>query len=264
MHETIQEMLRVGFKEGFDVADQTDWKSVFNGIFQKEILKAKEKYKKDGVDIKDILSIDDLEEMYGHCMEIIDYVMIHRRDYFDKNKYDLVGIEVPINVLLSKHEGDSVRFIGFVDVILRDKTKPDHYSIIDLKLSTRKWDTNPAPEKKAQLLLYKKYIAEKYNVSLANINVKYIILKRNVYDPAKAKKKPPSKFVKAEKRIQEINIAQSERTVNKAFKDFMNVVETVIVDSKWNTEHTYMSMPSEHNCRFCPYKGTDLCPEGIT
>ena len=188
--------------------------------------------------------------------------MKNRRQYFDKDEYDLIGIEMPINVLLSQHEENSVRFIGFIDVVFKSKKQENSYLVIDLKLSTRKWDTNPEQSKKDQLLLYKKFISDRYNCPMDNVEVKYVIMKRKIYEPS-ADKKAENKFIATEKRIQEIKIAQSERTVNKSYQGFINFFNDVLENSTWKEGKTYPAFPSKSTCRFCAYKNTEHCSEGI-
>ena len=52
------------------------------------------------------------------------------------------------------------------------------FTIIDLKTSTRGWTSKNKKdeEKQFQLLLYKKFFAEQYNIPIENIDIEFMII----------------------------------------------------------------------------------------
>ena len=91
---------------------------------------------------------------------------------------------------------EGVHFIGFIDVLLKDKTT-QNYIIIDLKTSTRGWNKYQKTDKvkTSQMLLYKKFYSEKYDIPLDKIKVEYQILKRKINEDYEFPIPRISKFV---------------------------------------------------------------------
>ena len=78
-----------------------------------------------------------------------------------KQNWELVGVEVPI----LKNVQEGVEMMGFLDVVLRNKIS-GKVVIIDLKTATRGWTDFQKKDfnKKSQLLIYKKFYSELFDV----------------------------------------------------------------------------------------------------
>ena len=104
-----------------------------------------------------------------------DFILLFKK--LDK-LYTKSGFELVIEQILNAKVKEGVNFVGFIDVLLKDKTTQD-YIIIDLKTSTRGWNKYQKADKikTSQMLLYKKFYSEKYDIPLDKIKVEYQILK---------------------------------------------------------------------------------------
>ena len=73
--------------------------------------------------------------------------------------------------------------MGKLDLVMFDETL--HRVVIwDIKTSTRGWTKydkeNKIKIKTSQMVMYKKYFAEQYDVPVENIDVRYFIVKRKI------------------------------------------------------------------------------------
>ena len=76
---------------------------------------------------------------------------------------------------------NNLEFIGFVDVVLKEKNK-NKYRIIDIKTSYSGWNSYMKEDltKTMQLSLYKAFYSKIFNVPLSAIDVEFFIVKRNL------------------------------------------------------------------------------------
>ena len=191
----------------------------------------------------------DMVEFYQDGVEIIKHFRKHRNKYFMKKNYELVGVEVPI--FMNIQEG--VQLKSFLDVVIRNKVS-GRITIIDLKTATRGWWDYQKKDfyKKSQLLMYKQFYSEKFNVPLHKIDVYFLILKRKI---AKKSDFPIS-------RLQRFEPAHGKPSVNKTMKAFHEFRE-LIFDSKGNhrTDREYPAKPGSA-CKFCEFYDTEHCKWG--
>ena len=142
-----------------------------------------------------------------------------------------------------------VHFIGFIDVLLKDKVNGE-YVIIDLKTSTRGWNKYQKNDKvkTSQMLLYKKFYSDKYNIPLNKIRVEYQILKRKLWEGADFPIPRISKFVPA----------NGTPSMNMAWKNFMGFVDTVFGE---NGDVIQTDLPTNKGkpCDWCEFKERGLC-----
>ena len=194
-------------------------------------------------------SQEEMIEFYQDGMAIIEHFRKHRGKYFMKKNYELVGIELPISMKLQKN----VQLMSYLDVVIRNKIS-GRITIIDLKTSTRSWTDFHKKNfyKKSQLLLYKQFYSEKFNVPLNKIDVYFLILKRKI---AKKSDFPIS-------RLQRFEPAHGKPSVNKTMKAFHEFRE-LIFDSKGNhrTDREYPAKPGSA-CKFCEFYNTEHCKWG--
>ena len=166
-----------------------------------------------------------------------------------KKNYELVGIELPIFTKLQ----EGVQFRSYLDVVIKNKIN-DNIKIIDLKTSTRSWSHWQKKDfyKTSQLILYKQFYADKFDVPLDKISVEFLILKRKV---AKKSDWPISRL----QRFEPANGSVTLNKVNKAFDEFRGL----IFDSKgeYRRDRDYKPSPGRA-CNFCEFYETEHCAWG--
>ena len=99
------------------------------------------------------------------------------------------------------------------------------------------------------MLLYKKFYSDKYGIPLDKIKVEYQILKRKIFEGADFPIPRISKFVPA----------NGKPSVNRAWTDFKNFVDSVYGD---NGEVIQTEFPTNKGkpCDWCEFKTRKLCP----
>ena len=139
---------------------------------------------------------------------------------------------------------------GYLDLVLYHEPT-NTFTIIDFKTSTRGWNdmAKKDEDKQFQLILYKQFFAEQFNVPVDSIDINFVILKRKIYENAEY----------VQRYIQEFKPASGKVKVNKAL-DAMNN----FITSCFNTDGSYKDIshtpnPSAFNCKYCPYSSNNLC-----
>ena len=243
MHTVIQEYLTVMYGTSIVAAEALD----LNGMLKTEMM-GEFKLIKEGQETLPC-SQDEMVEFYQDGLAILEHFRKHRGKYFMKKNYELVGIELPITMELQ----ENVELKSFLDVVIRNKIS-GKITIIDLKTSTRSWTDYHKKNfyKKAQLLLYKQFYSEKFDVPLDKISVEFLILKRKI---AKQSDFPIS-------RLQRFEPANGKVSVNKTMKAFTEFREA-IYDEKGNhkTDRNYNASPGSA-CKFCEFVKTEHCEWG--
>jgi len=243
MHTVIQEYLTVMYGTSIVAAEALD----LNGMLKTEMM-GEFKLIKEGQETLPC-SQDEMVEFYQDGLAILEHFRKHRGKYFMKKNYELVGIELPITIELQ----ENVELKSFLDVVIRNKIS-GKITIIDLKTSTRSWTDYHKKNfyKKAQLLLYKQFYSEKFDVPLDKISVEFLILKRKI---AKKSDFPIS-------RLQRFEPANGKVSVNKTMKAFTEFREA-IYDEKGNhkTDRNYNASPGSA-CKFCEFVKTEHCEWG--
>ena len=243
MHTVIQEYLVTMYNKSIVEAEKLDLETRLKEEMIKEFNDIKEKC--------NVLPCEqkDMAEFYQDGVEIIKHFHKHRNKYFMKKNYELIGVEVPI--FMDIQEG--VQLKSFLDVVIRNKIS-GRITIIDLKTATRGWIHYQKKDfyKKSQLLLYKQFYSEKFNVPLDKIDVYFLILKRKI---AKKSDFPIS-------RLQRFEPSNGKPSVNKTMKAFHEFRELVF-DSKGNhrIDRNYPAKPGSA-CKFCEFYNTEHCKWG--
>ena len=192
----------------------------------------------------------EMGQFYQHGLAIIEWFVKKRAMYFSKKGYELVGIEVPIDYDID----DNIKFIGYIDVLIKDTVR-DRYKIIDIKTSTMGWNKWAKADKNKtdQLLLYKKYYGEQNNIPLDKIDIEYFIVKRKIWENADF----------PQRRIQTFIPANGKPSVNKVAKNIDSFITECFNGSEYNVNHIYKKEASKKNCRFCEFNQTEHCDAGI-
>jgi hypothetical protein len=195
-----------------------------------------------------------LTEFYSDGIAILDYIKKNRSRYFSARNEELVGIEVPIyHPVVSNN--DSVLLMGFLDVVIRNKTT-DRIKIIDIKTSTTGWNKHQKADKlkASQLILYKEYFSAQYGFDVEKIDILYMIVKRKL----------PEGAMFAQRRIQEFQPASGKPTRNKLKQQLADWVSISFnEDGTYNEERVYNAITGKNkkNCKYCEYaKRDELCP----
>ena len=243
MHTVLQEYLTTMYNKSIVEAEKLKLDVMLKEQMIKEFNTIRARWKIIPCEQKDMV------EFYQDGVEIIKHFRKHRNKYFMKKNYELVGVEVPIFINIQ----EGVQLKSFLDVVIRNKVS-GRITIIDLKTATRGWWDYQKKDfyKKSQLLMYKQFYSDKFNVSLDKIDVYFLILKRKI---AKKSDFPIS-------RLQKFEPAHGKPSVNKTMKAFHEFRE-LIFDSKgeYRTNRDYAAKPGSA-CKFCEFYDTEHCEWG--
>ena len=243
MHETIQHFLSVMYGVSKKQAMEIDTDKLLLDWMRKEYIKETEKLT-EGT----ICTQLELEEFYGDGRRILEWFKKKIDKFYSKTGFELVGIEIPLNAKVK----EGVHFIGFIDIVLRDLSD-NSIIIIDLKTSTNGWNKYQKADKykNAQIVLYKKYYSELFNIPLDKIKVEYQIMRRKLMEDAPFPIPYMSKHIPA----------NGKPTVNKVYDEFISFVNEVFDDEGKFKDLPYPKVPGDKgkNCRFCEFKQRNIC-----
>ena len=245
MHESLQEYFELMYNKSIKQADAFDIHEDFQQRFMKMYKDYKEQIGENFSTKKEIM------EFVNDGLNIIDFFLQRRQMYFSKRGTRLLGIEMPI--LTPPHkEHPNIMLYGKLDLVFYDEDL-QKVTIWDIKTSTRgwgKWDKENKI-KMAQMVLYKKYFAEQYNVPVNSIDCKYFIVKRKVpKDP---------KYPAMASRIQTYEPSSGKVTMNRVSKYLHEFIDDCFKDDTYQMKD-YTKNPSDKNCRWCPFKDKpELC-----
>ena len=246
MHEVIQTFLTVMYEDTAKAAE---------ALPLEEMLRIRMKRNYESAMVKnggvEFCTQKDMVEFYQHGLLILEFIRKKRAQYFSKKGYELVGIEVPLEYDLP----NGVKFIGYIDVVIRDTVR-DVIKIYDIKTSTMGWNKWMKADKNKtdQLLLYKQFYSKQFNHPMDKIEVEYFIVKRKLYENLDFPQKRVQKFTPA-------NGTPSINQVTKRLSEFMT--ECFTSDGEYNTQHIYRKEASKKNCKYCDFNQTEYCDAGV-
>ncbi len=256
IHECLQHYLDVAYEKSFAAADrEIDMEDFFKQKFLDEY---QSQYKKNND--QHFSSAEEMREFFEDGMGILNWFKKKRSRYFSRKGWHLVGCEIPVIIAPNKML-NNVLYTGYLDVVMYNENS-NTFKIIDIKTSTKGWnDFNKKDEdKQFQLLLYKQFFSEQYNIPLENIDIEFFIVKRkvlswdddNIMSPHQAYRvqtfTPPSGKIK-------LNRAKTAISsfINECFNSSGEIKETI-----------YPKTPSKWTCTFCPFKeDKELCGAGL-
>jgi hypothetical protein len=250
LHETLQHYITTLYEVSAAEADRIDLEISFED-------KLGEIYRKNYEDNKKVhfSNPSELREFYNDGVEILKFIKRKRNAYFSKTGWQLVGCEIPIQLTPNPAYTNTI-YKGYLDLVLYHEPT-NKIKIVDIKTSTRGWsDINKKDEdKQFQLILYKQYFSQLYNIPVDNIDVEFFIVKRKV----------PEVSDFPIKRVQIFEPASGKVKINKATTAVKEFIEEVFnVDGTYK-DKSYQPQPSKHNCSFCPFKNKkELCDKGLT
>ena len=241
MHETIQHFLSVMYGVSKKQALLLDVEGMLKEKLVEHFTTEKAKMT-EGTPCTQI----ELEEFFGDGRQILHYFKTKLDKLYTKSGFELVSIELPLNAEVRP----GVNFVGFIDIVLKEVSS-GKIIIIDLKTSTRGWNQYQKADKvkTSQMLLYKKFYSEKYNVPLDKIEVEYQILKRKISDTTEFTIPRISKFVPA----------NGKPSVNAAWKGFMEFVDSVY-DEVGAVKQVDLPTNKSKACDWCEFKSRKICP----
>ena len=241
MHETIQHFLSVMYGVTKKQALELDLEMMLKDKLVEHFTKEKEKLTEGTPCTR-----EELEEFYGDGRQIIQYFKSKLDKLYTKSGFELVAIEMPLNAQIK----EGVHFIGFIDIVLKDISSGE-IIIVDLKTSTSGWNKYQKADKikTAQMLLYKKFYSEKYDIPLEKVKVEYQILKRKLMESTDYIVPRISKFIPP----------HGKPSVNLAWKGFMEFVDTVYDDGGLIRTDNFPTNKGKA-CNWCEFKTRKLCP----
>jgi hypothetical protein len=243
MHETIQHYLSVMYGVSKKQADEINVDKLL-------LERMRENYK---VEVEKMsegtpCSQDELEEFFGDGRRILEWFMKHIGKFYSKSGYELVGIEIPLNKEIKK----GVHFIGYIDIVLKDIAE-NAIVIIDLKTSTMGWNKYQKEDrlKNSQILLYKKYYSDLFNIPLTKIRVEFQIMRRKLPEDS------PYPVPRISKHIP----PNGSPSVNKVYDEFMSFIDIVFDDEGNFRDIPYPKVPgnAKKNCKWCEFSVRGLC-----
>jgi len=233
IHHAFQTYLTSLYNEGVGIADALDVKKLFLDKFNEEIKKVK--------DIKE----EEFTDFIFDGNDIIDTFCksANRLKHFPTKDYELVGIEIPLEIPIK----NNVEFVGFIDLVLKERDK-EYYRIIDFKTSSSGWNSYMKEDvsKIAQLHLYKSVYSKKFNVPLNNIEVEFFIVKRKLYENVSF---PQS-------RIQIFKPNAGPTAIKESIHSFIEFLDFGFnSDGTYNEINQYIKVPgkSKKNCKYCTH-----------
>lgn len=234
IHHAIQTYLTELFTNGLKSANNLDSNTIFINKFKEEFKKIKEPPAEE-----DFNSF--CEDGKAILAEIFHPMNLNK--YFSIKKYSLVGIEIPLNANLI----NNLEFVGFIDVVLKEKDS-DKYKIIDIKTSTNGWNKYMQEDeaKYVQLHLYKHVYSKKFNIPEKNIEIEFFIVKRKLYEH--------SYFNKS--RIQTFSPTNAPKAIKESITNFVKFLDEAFTkDGNYNEDKIFPQCPGERhkNCKFCLY-----------
>lgn len=198
----------------------------------------------------------ELSEYYSDGVQILRWFKSHRNEFFMKKDWELVGIELPIEVFPVESR-PTVRLVGYLDLVMRN-TKTGKIVIYDFKTSTKGWSKWAKADKikTAQLVLYKTFYAQQFQIPPENIDVQYLILKRKIDEDAE--------YLAMKKRIQRFEPSHgkiSQGFILREIQDFITMNFTEEGEYRTDVFYAPTAGVDSRNCKFCEYKDRDdICP----
>ena len=247
LHEVLQHYLTVMYEKSGAAADREDILGMFKDKLREHYL---DEYKKNKE--QHFSTPGELSEFYEDGENILNYIKKHRGKYFSKRGWHLVGIETPI-LVAPNPRFKNILYMGYLDVVFYHEGT-NTFKIIDIKTSTKGWNayTKTDEEKQFQLILYKMFFSQQFEIPEKDIDIEFFIVRRKVYTDGDYPQKPVQEFKPPSGKIK---MGRASRALNK-------FIEECFEDNTYS-EKEMLPNPSKWNCTFCPYKEKkELCSFG--
>ena len=253
IHAALQEYLRLLYTVGTAEADALDAFGLFKKEYEeglKDLKIATDEQLKLTEDERDALGLitqDTVKEFENDGKVILDHTLAYaqRSKHFPSKKYELVGIELPLEIPL---KGGTILYKGFLDIVLKDKITKK-VLILDFKTSTRGWNKYQKADRTKidQLLLYKRFYNQMFKVPMTDIEIEFFVVKRKLYEDVGF----------PQQRIQRISPPDgkiSMKAVETSFLEFINAGFDAA--GEYNKDGVFPKQPgkAKKNCRYCIFK----------
>lgn len=250
LHIVLQKYLDTVFNVSATKADELDLETQLGEEMRKEFLNHKKKKHKLEI------TKEEMNDFYNSGVEIIRYFKRNRSNYkiFSGKQNRLVGIETQLHKKLKDSNSKSLYFLGYIDILIHDENE-DIVWLIDIKTSTKGWKDYKKKDKNTtdQIVAYKKYFSEKFNINLDKIKPLFFIFRKEIDQDLMY---PP-------KRTQEFIPSNGTPSVNKIDKKIQKFINYVFDENlKHDTQKPYPAVKGENgwNCTFCEFADKhDLC-----
>ena len=250
LHNAIQHYITTIYEVSGVEADKINLEEYFEENFRETYLKDYKSNNK--VHFSDPV---EMREFYEDGLEILKFIRKKRGAYFGKRGWYLVGCEISL-LLNPNPKYKNILFKGFLDVVLYHEPT-NTFKIIDIKTSKSGWNNEVKKNKikQLQLIAYKKYYSQQFDIPEDNISVEFFIVKRKVWEDSPY---PIS-------RIQEFIPPSGKVSMNKAINTINSFIEEVFNGNGTHKDKIFEPNPSLHNCKFCPFRNKkELCSKGIS
>ena len=233
VHETIQAYLVCYYERTIKEADNLPLRDILQYRMEENYKISKEQH---GDDFE--VSLDEMKEFFNDGCNIIDEFLKRKSGYFPKKNTELVGIEIGLNHRVS----DSIKFRGYMDVVIHNKTT-GRIKIIDIKTATMGWNKYMKADKNKtnQLLLYKYFFSKEKEISIDKIDVEYLILKRRLYE----------NFDYPQKRIQTFSPASGKPSINKVMNRLQEFIDECFDEDGNVVDNDYEKCEKHKKCILC-------------
>lgn len=240
IHKAMQHYLKIMYEQSGTAADKEDivtiFKEEFKTLYKEEFERTKQHFS----------NPDEMKEFHDDGVTILEYFKKHRSKYFLTRNVVLLGIEMPLMVGLSKN----LFLKGYIDFVLYDKDLDKVY-IYDIKTSYKSWSKEQKNDKikQYQLLLYKQFFSQQYNIDINKIEVEFIILKRKIWEKSEY----------SQSRIQLFKPSSGRNNIKKCNDLFNEFIKEAFDNKGKMIDKEYPQVISK-NCKYCPFNKTHLCP----
>lgn len=253
IHAALQEYLRLLYTVGTAEADALDAFKLFKKEYEeglKDLKIATEEQLKLTEDARDELGLitwDLVKEFENDGKVILDHVLAYaqRSKHFPSKKYELVGIELPLEIPL---RGGTILYKGFLDIVLRDKMTKK-VLILDFKTSTNGWNKYQKADRTKidQLLLYKRFYNQMFKVPMSDIEIEFFVVKRKLYEDVGF----------PQQRIQRISPPDGKMSMKEVETSFLEFINAGFdTNGEYNKTGVFPKQPgkAKKNCRYCQFK----------
>jgi len=240
-HETLQKYIDVMYNESGAASDKLNLVDIFQERFREVYLK---EYKSSGYHFT---SAEEMGEFFDDAEAILNWIQRRRNKLFTIRNMKLLGIEIPLVLKMA----NNVFFQAYIDFVLYDEDLKKYY-IYDIKTSTRGWgDKEKKDEDKvAQIILYKNYFAQQFNVDVDSIEVEFFIVKRKIWEESEY----------PIPRVQSFKPPSGKNKQSRATGRFREFIEDCFDESGKPKIKSYIKNVGESSCKWCPFADKpDLC-----
>ena len=256
IHESILHYLDLAYNKSFAAADreiniQEYFQEKFIGEYQSQYKKNNNSHFSDAAEMR---------EFFEDGVAILEWFKKKRSRYFSKKGTYLIGCELPIVIAPNKMY-DNILYTGYLDIVTYNE-RTDTFKIIDIKTSTKGWNkfAKADENKQFQLLLYKQFFSEQYNIPLDKIDIEFFIVKRKVLSWDDDNIMSPHQAY----RVQTFIPPSGKIKLGKAKKAMTTFINECFNSDGSIKEKNYEKTPSKWTCNFCPFKEEqELCGAGL-